>query len=579
MELAPAASVRRYLSESGEKELLRILHEQQQRHKHVTSDDVRLAARAVASQGGSVAIPPDFPPSRWVLEFKRVHGFVQFNSFAFGAAAPFRLPERLELPQLRAVVSAAPASQRATHSNSDNASNDKRSSSAGAGAALANGSNQSSGNSSNEEMERSPSEENRKSSSETRKSSSETRREAMDDPTSSPSSAGHLPTYDNEKQRAVQLQRGFSQRHRQLLQQQQQRRAMLVEGCRRATTAWPERDQAAADHDHEEMRSDSSRGSLDSENGATTGPSNSPRDIDGGDVRPSMNTTPPHSRHTVSTTSNNADDTQDSASNASSSTDKRSYKLSHTVPTETWEKAIAAVEQQGMSLRAAAKLYGVHFAALHRRVKKRVQDGQSSKGSNGYFHPSDEAGIMRVVVARAELGVLMTFDELMRLVEASALRKLPDISVDSARKLLTRFQSRNENSIRHIIVDWPPPRPTAAGEGASQQHQPYLEHPGFAFGPKPPVILRSMSAGTSKPATAGAMAAATKKSLFVPPSRLGAPPSRLNSLSDELRRPGLQTMNANGGPVEKNGSLPRDRLHFVGSRSRSEGDNDALMVV
>ncbi|KAE9334810.1 hypothetical protein PF008_g13781 [Phytophthora fragariae] len=568
MELAPAASVRRYLSESGEKELLRILHEQQQRHKHVTSDDVRLAARAVASQGGSVAIPPDFPPSRWVLEFKRVHGFVQFNSFAFGAAAPFRLPERLELPQLRAVVSAAPASQRATHSNSDNASNDKCSSSAGAGAALANGSNQSSGNSSNEEMERSPSEENRKSSSETRKSSSETRREAMDDPTSSPSSAGHLPTYDNEKQRAVQLQRGFSQR-----------RAMLVEGCRRATTAWPERDQAAVDHDHEEMRSDSSRGSLDSENGAATGPSNSPRDIDGGDVRPSMNTTPPHSRHTVSTTSNNADDTQDSASNASSSTDKRSYKLSHTVPTETWEKAIAAVEQRGMSLRAAAKLYGVHFAALHRRVKKRAQGGQSSKGSNGYFHPSDEAGIMRVVVARAELGVLMTFDELMRLVEASALRKLPDISVDSARKLLTRFQSRNENSIRHIIVDWPPPRPTAAGEGASQQHQPYLEHPGFAFGPKPPVILRSMSAGTSKPATAGAMAAATKKSLFVPPSRLGAPPSRLNSLSDELRRPGLQTMNANGGPVEKNGSLPRDRLHFVGSRSRSEGDNDALMVV
>ncbi|POM61548.1 DNA-binding protein [Phytophthora palmivora] len=75
-------------------------------------------------------------------------------------------------------------------------------------------------------------------------------------------------------------------------------------------------------------------------------------------------------------------------------------------------------------------MYGVHFAALHRRVKKRAQGGQS-KGNNGYFHPSDEAGIMRVVVARAELGVLMTFDELMRLVEAAALRKLPDISHES----------------------------------------------------------------------------------------------------------------------------------------------------
>ncbi|KAE9334812.1 hypothetical protein PF008_g13783 [Phytophthora fragariae] len=445
----------------------------QQRHKHVTSDDVRLAARAVASQGGSVAIPPDFPPSRWVLEFKRVHGFVQFNSFAFGAAAPFRLPERLELPQLRAAASAAPASQTATRNNSDNGSNDKRSSSAGAGAALATSSSQGSGNNSNDEMERSPSEDNRGSSS-------ETRRETMG---YSPSSASTLTTYDNDKQRAVQLQRGFSQRHRQLLQQQQ-RRAMLVEGCRRATMAWPERDHATTDHDHEEMRSDSSRGSLDSENGATTGPSNSPRDIDGGDVRPSMNTTPPHSRHTVSTTSN-ADDTQDSASNASSSTDKRSYKLSHTVPNETWDKAITAVEQQGMSLRAAAKLYGVHFAALHRRVKKRAQGGQSSKGSSGYFHPSDEAGIMRVVVARAELGVLMTFDELMRLVEASALRKLPDISVAGARNLLTRFQSRNENSIRHIIDDWPAPWPakvTSRASDISTRHQPYLEHPGFDFG-------------------------------------------------------------------------------------------------
>ncbi|GMF40432.1 unnamed protein product [Phytophthora lilii] len=212
---------------------------------------------------------------------------------------------------------------------------------------------------------------------------------------------------------------------------------------------------------------------------------------------------------------------QDAASTASSSNEKqRGYKLSHTVPAETWEKAIAAVEQQGMSLRAAAKLYGVHFAALHRRVKKRAQGGLA-KGNNGYFHPSDEAGIMRVVVARAELGVLMTFDELMRLVEAAALRKLPDISVDSARKLLTRFQSRNEQSIRHIIVDWPPPRPSVdASSDGGRQHQPYLEHPGFDSGPKPPVILRSVSTGgSSSTATAAVMAAAAQKTLFVPPSR------------------------------------------------------------
>ncbi|GMF17523.1 unnamed protein product [Phytophthora lilii] len=221
---------------------------------------------------------------------------------------------------------------------------------------------------------------------------------------------------------------------------------------------------------------------------------------------------------------------QDAASTASSSNEKqRGYKLSHTVPAETWEKAIAAVEQQGMSLRAAAKLYGVHFAALHRRVKKRAQGGLA-KGNNGYFHPSDEAGIMRVVVARAELGVLMTFDELMRLVEAAALRKLPDISVEAARNLLVRFQSRNEQSIRHITDDWPPPRPaldaSLSSDDVPLQRQPYLEHPGFT--------VRSDTGGA---ATAAAVAAATSKTPFVLPSRLA---SSIVSYRDEQRKPAMR---------------------------------------
>ncbi|KAG6619871.1 putative DNA-binding protein [Phytophthora cinnamomi] len=519
---AAPASVRRYLGEAGEREVLRVLRGQQQRHKRVTSDDVRLAARAVANRGGSVAVPPDFPPSRWVIDFKRTHGFVQFNSFAFGAAATaagggqaaFGLPERLELPSRRtqsrdrtaanevAARAEAPVSHRAPHS-----SNDKRSSSAGAatGSVQVTISSQSSGNSSDDEKERNPSED-------SRGSSSDPRGEAMYDPSSPPPGVpGLLPAYDDERQRAMQLQRSFSQRHRQFMKQQHHR-AMLVDDHRRVTAAWPRRQHAAAaDHDHEEMRSNSSSGSLNSDNGTTTGPSNSPR---GGDVRPDKNAIPPHIRHSVSTISNSADDMQDSASNTSSSTlqnDKRGYKLSHMVPAETWEKAIAAVEQQGMSLRAAAKLYGVHFAALHRRVKKRAQGG-ASKGSNGYFHPSDEAGIMRVVVARAELGVLMTFDELMRLVEAAALRKLPDISVEGARNLLTRFLSRNENSIRHIIDDWPPPRSmtdtSSLVRDSKTKHQPYLEHPGFGFG----------SNAHGGAATAAAVAAAVSTTLFVPPS-------------------------------------------------------------
>ncbi|KAG3045513.1 hypothetical protein PI124_g24095, partial [Phytophthora idaei] len=47
----PCVSARRYLSEAGEKETLRVLKEQLRRQERITSDDVRLAARAVASQG------------------------------------------------------------------------------------------------------------------------------------------------------------------------------------------------------------------------------------------------------------------------------------------------------------------------------------------------------------------------------------------------------------------------------------------------------------------------------------------------------------------------------------------------
>ncbi|KAL3672279.1 hypothetical protein V7S43_002938 [Phytophthora oleae] len=563
---------RRYLSEADEKEALQVLKEQLRHQKHVTSDDVRLAVRGVASQGGAVPLPPDFPPSRWVLEFKRVHGFVQFNSFVFGAAAPdrndavegaFGLPERLEVPPFRSAAATAAAAElmnlRPATTSNHNALNVNNIDGSSANVAQATSGRFSSGNSSDDEMEN-----NRGSLS----------------VVTTVAYASPRPTYHSETQRQVQLQHSFSHRHRQLLQQQQ-RRAIVVGSHRRAVC--PE-----APADHEEMQSRLSSGSLDSENGATTGPSNS--SSSSSDVGPGVgmgvsSSMVPHLRHAVSVNSaGSAKDMQDSASNVSSSNNKRGYKLSHTVPAETWEKAIAAVEQQGMSLRAAAKMYGVHFAALHRRVKKRAQGGQS-KGNSGYFHPSDEAGIMRVVVARAELGVLMTFDELMRLVEAAALRKLPDISVDSARKLLTRFQSRNEQSIRHIIEDWPPPRPTVVAssyEGVMAQHRPYLEHPGFDFGPKSPVMRRSVSprVGPSKTSTAAALAAAAKTNLFVLPSRLEPLPSGVGQMSESRR--GMRIMNGRGAMLLDNGALPgapNERLRFGGTRARSEGDGDAVMVV
>ncbi|KUF72246.1 hypothetical protein AM587_10015459 [Phytophthora nicotianae] len=504
-------SVRRYLSDADEKEVLRALNEQYRRQKHITSDDVRLVVRAVAGQGGAVPLPPDFPPSRWVIGFKRAHGFVHFNSFAFDAATnsssgdktatTFRLPERLEVSPLLSALpvahgrrssNTATVKPTANTSSTRNNINEKNNSSWSTSSAQITGSSLSSGNNNDEE----------KDASKGRCSS------VSSDPAHgvmySMSPSGPRMPFDSELQRQVQLRHSFSQRHRQYLQQQQ-RRAILVGNYRRSAGSMPIRDSPM---DHVEMRSSGTSGS---ENG-TTGPSNSPRDRDGhiGPVLGTdINSMLPRIQYAVSNNGSSVEEMQDTASNASPSNDNRGYKLSHTVPAETWSKAIAAVEQQGMSLRAAAKLYGVHFAALHRRVKKRAQ-AMHAKGTDGYFHPSDEAGIMRVVVARAELGVLMTFDELMRLVEAAALRKLPDISMDSARKLLTRFQSRNEQSIRHIIDDWPLPHPAIDVGGGSKHHR-YLEHPGFDFD-----TPTSCTGGTA----AAALAAVTSRTLFIPPVRL-----------------------------------------------------------
>ncbi|KAJ0401168.1 hypothetical protein P43SY_004375 [Pythium insidiosum] len=135
--------------------------------------------------------------------------------------------------------------------------------------------------------------------------------------------------------------------------------------------------------------------------------------------------------------------------------DKR-CRQSNVVSPETWEKAMDAVEIHGMSLRNAAKAYGVHFAALHRRVKKRALKKEQSPPLENYIPFEDEAGIVRVIHARADLGILMTWEELVDLLNRTAL-KYAMITPESSRAIVRRFQSRVEQSIRHLIKDWPLP--------------------------------------------------------------------------------------------------------------------------
>eukprot|EP00644_Phytophthora_capsici_P000952 jgi/Phyca11/571591/estExt2_Genewise1.C_PHYCAscaffold_430071 len=109
----------------------------------------------------------------------------------------------------------------------------------------------------------------------------------------------------------------------------------------------------------------------------------------------------------------------------------------------------------GMSLRNAAKAHGVHFAALHRRLKKRQQHKLNMPCEPNYIPFEDEAGVVRVIHARAEMGVMLTFTELVDLLKRTALKHRSDLPEDIAAALVRKFQSRVEHSVRHLIIDWP----------------------------------------------------------------------------------------------------------------------------
>ncbi|GMF22518.1 unnamed protein product [Phytophthora lilii] len=138
-----------------------------------------------------------------------------------------------------------------------------------------------------------------------------------------------------------------------------------------------------------------------------------------------------------------------------STTGDRNYRQSNLVPAKVWERAMEDVAIHGMSLRNAAKAHGVHFAALHRRLKKRQQHKLNMPCEPNYIPFEDEAGVVRVIHARAEMGVLLTFTELVDLLKRTALKHRSELPEDIATALVRKFQSRVEQSVRHLIIDWP----------------------------------------------------------------------------------------------------------------------------
>uniref|UniRef100_H3GG64 HTH psq-type domain-containing protein n=1 Tax=Phytophthora ramorum TaxID=164328 RepID=H3GG64_PHYRM len=156
-------------------------------------------------------------------------------------------------------------------------------------------------------------------------------------------------------------------------------------------------------------------------------------------------------RRSPSAGSSNSKTVHSDSGNASD----RNYRQSNLVPAKVWEAAMEDVAIHGMSLRNAAKAHGVHFAALHRRLKKRQQHKLNVPCEPNYIPFEDEAGVVRVIHARAEMGVLLTFTELVDLLKRTALKHRSELPEEIAIALVRRFQSRVEQSVRHLIIDWP----------------------------------------------------------------------------------------------------------------------------
>lgn len=160
------------------------------------------------------------------------------------------------------------------------------------------------------------------------------------------------------------------------------------------------------------------------------------------------------------------------------------------VPPEVWEQAMEAVERHGMSLRNAAKAYGVHFAALYRRLKKKDESTEApaepmpAPEFADYLPLDDESAIIRVIHARAELGVLMTYDELVDLLHRTAMKYVHAVTTDLSNSLVTHFRNRVDASVSDLVEGWPLPRLAELSSRHFQRAQEQQEHkntsPSFA---------------------------------------------------------------------------------------------------
>ncbi|CAK4126651.1 unnamed protein product [Aphanomyces euteiches] len=107
------------------------------------------------------------------------------------------------------------------------------------------------------------------------------------------------------------------------------------------------------------------------------------------------------------------------------------------------DKAVEAVESGQLDMMQAAVAFKLDANELYDHLRRR-------HAGDEYLRPADESGLLKVVIARAELGVKMTYDEVVDLIRR-VLYRYGQTSGATLNHIVSVFFRRNDNVLRTAL--------------------------------------------------------------------------------------------------------------------------------
>jgi len=113
------------------------------------------------------------------------------------------------------------------------------------------------------------------------------------------------------------------------------------------------------------------------------------------------------------------------------------------------QRAVAAVEKQGESLRHASEKYGVPRSTLHDHITGKVEHG-SKPGRGSYLSSAEEEEIVSFLIKCARIGYPHTHKQIMALVQAIVKEKGIETTISDG--WWERFKQRHPNLTLRIAA-------------------------------------------------------------------------------------------------------------------------------